>query len=244
MLIGLLLIALAGLAIGATAIGGVLVVPALHRWMGLDMADAMALSSQAFFWTGAWALWGLPGRGLALIRTHALLLSVALLGSVLGVWLSGQVPAPWLRSWVGALALISGGYGLWRVSGQGGAGGNAQAWPNAAVQAVLGLLVGIGSALSGTGGPVMLLPLLMLLRCDFARSVQVALVIQVPIAAAATATHAAADRLDLAWGLALALVLMAAAETGRRLSRRLSQRALQSATAVLLVGTGVWMLSI
>jgi uncharacterized membrane protein YfcA len=105
----------------------------------------------------------------------------------------------------------------------------------------MGLLVGVGSALSGTGGPVMLLPLLMLRHCPFERSVQVALVLQVPIALAATVTHAAAGRLDLGYGVAVALLLLAAAETGRRLSRRWPRRVLQAVTAVLLVGTGLWM---
>ena len=109
MLIAWLLIALAGLAIGATSIGGVLVVPALHRWMGLEIADAMALSSQAFLWTGLWALWRLPRLGMDLLRRDGVLLLMALFGAVLGVWLSTQVPAPWIRSWIGALALLSDG---------------------------------------------------------------------------------------------------------------------------------------
>ena len=240
MLIAWLLIALAGLAIGATSIGGVLVVPALHRWMGLEIADAMALSSQAFLWTGLWALWRLPRLGMDLLRRDGVLLLMALFGAVLGVWLSTQVPAPWIRSWIGALALLSGSYGLWRARGS-AEGALPRAWPGAPAQAVLGTLVGIGSALSGTGGPVLLLPLLMLRRCPFERSVQVALVLQVPIALAATATHAVAGRLDLGWGMAVALVLLTAAEMGRRLSHRCSRRALQIATAALLLGTGVWM---
>ena len=112
------------------------------------------------------------------------------------------------------------------------------------MQATLGLLAGIGSALSGTGGPVMLLPLLLLRRCDFERSVQVALVMQVPIALAATLTHASAGRFDLSAGAAVALVLLVGAEIGRRLARRWSQRSLQTATAVLLLATGVWMFRI
>lgn len=240
MLIAWLLIALAGLAIGATSIGGVLVVPALHRWLGLEIADAVAVSSQAFCWTGLWALWRLPHLGLGLLRRDGALLVLALAGAVMGVWLSAQVPAPWIRSWIGALALLSGGYGLWRVAGS-SAQADTGAWPALPAQAALGALVGIGSALSGTGGPVMLLPLLMLLRCDFSRAVQVALVIQVPIALAATASHAVAGRLDLVQGLAVAAVLLVAAEAGRRLSRRWSLRALQTATAVLLLGTGAWM---
>lgn len=243
MLIGWLLVALAGLAIGATSIGGVLVVPALHRWMGMDIAEATALSSQAFCWTGLWALWRLPRLGIDLLRREWPLLLMSLFGAALGAFLSSQVPAPWIRSWIGALAMVSSGFGLWRTYASPGAKPVA-AWPDVPMQAALGLLVGIGSALSGTGGPVMLLPLLLLRRCDFERSVQVALVMQVPIALAATLTHASAGRFDLSGGAAVALVLLVAAEIGRRLARQCSQQALQTATAVLLLATGVWMLRI
>jgi uncharacterized membrane protein YfcA len=242
-LTGWLLVALAGLAIGATSIGGVLVVPALHRWMGMDIAEATALSSQAFCWTGLWALWRLPRLGIDLLRREWVLLLMSLFGAALGAFLSTQVPAPWIRSWIGALAMVSSGFGLWRTYASPGAK-PVTAWPGVPMQATLGLLVGIGSALSGTGGPVMLLPLLLLRRCDFERSVQVALVMQVPIALAATLTHASAGRFDLSAGAAVALVLLVGAEIGRRLARRWSQRSLQTATAVLLLATGVWMFRI
>ncbi len=240
MLIAWLLIALAGFAIGSTSIGGVLVVPALHHWMGLGIADAMAISSQAFFWTGLWVLLRLPRLGLDLLQRERVLLAAALLGAVLGAWLTPWVPAPWIRSWIGTLALASGVYGLWQARVHAG-GTLTGVWPGTPTQIALGLLVGVGSALSGTGGPVMLLPLLMLRRCAFERSVQVALVLQVPIAMAATATHATAGRLDLSYGMAVAGVLLVSAEMGRRLSRRWSRRALQAGTAMLLIGTGLWL---
>lgn len=238
MLIGWLLVALAGLAIGATSIGGVLVVPALHRWMGLSITDAMAVSSQAFAWLGLWVLWRQPHWGLPLVRREATLLCTALLGAVLGAWLSAHINAQSIARWIGTLALVSGSYGLWRAFGRPAA---LRPWPGTATQALLGSLVGIGSALSGTGGPVMLLPLLMLQRCDFVRSVQVALVVQLPIALAATATHAAAGRLEVAQALLVALVLLAAAQLGQKLARPIPQPALQTATAVLLLATALWM---
>lgn len=238
-----LLVALAGLAIGATSIGGVLVVPALHRLMGMSVSDATALSSQAFLWTGLWALWRLPRLGLDLMRREGPWLLAGLCGAVVGAWLSGLVPGTWIRVWIGALALISGAYGLWRAHGGSGLAAHGS-WPQVPAQVLIGGLVGLGSALSGTGGPVMLLPLLMLRHCDLLRSVQLGLVMQVPIALAATATHGLAGRLDLGTGLVVAGVLMVSAEAGRRLSRHWSPRVLQTVTAMLLLGTALWMFSI
>ena len=45
-------------------------------------------------------------------------------------------------------------------------------------------------------------------------------------------------------GLVVAVVLMVSAEAGRRLSRHWSPRVLQAVTAMLLLGTALWMFSI
>ncbi|MFY9512526.1 MAG: hypothetical protein WAQ05_16280, partial [Rubrivivax sp.] len=49
----LLALLVAGLAVGATSIGGVLVVPALTDWGGITPERAIAASSFAFAFTGA-----------------------------------------------------------------------------------------------------------------------------------------------------------------------------------------------
>lgn len=241
MLMGWGLIVLAGLAMGATSIGGVLVVPALNLQMGLDLPEAIAISSQAFFWTSLWTVLRGPKGGLTCLRLEWRLLTASLVGAVLGAWLSAQVPGGWLRVWIGALALLSGLYGLGRALRR----TNAQtprAWPGWKEQSVLGACVGLGSALSGTGGPVMLLPYLMLSRRDFERSVATALVLQLPIAFSATTVHALDGRWDIQWGLATAAVLWMAMLAGKALAQKWSATALQAATAWLLLATGIWLM--
>lgn len=233
------LVALAGVAIGATSIGGVLVVPALHRLLGLTLNDAIAVSSLAFLCTGLWALWRLPRMGWDTMRQEWVWLAAALGGAMLGVWISHLVPSGAIHVWVGVLACASGLYGLWRAYGSSIT--SNRAWPGRPMQALLGGVVGLGSALSGTGGPVMLLPLLMLRQYELSRSVQLGLILQAPIAVAATSIHAAAGRLDWEMGLLVAVVLLICAELGRRLSRHGSPRVLQTITAVLLLSTSSWM---
>lgn len=237
------LVLLAGLAIGATSIGGVLVVPALTVVAGLPLPQAIAATSLAFLIVGGWTLRQLWQRRRALPDGLGALLLAALAGAVAGAWLVPQVPAAWVQGWVGALALASGAYG-WLTAAR--AADGRRRWPAAAVLATLGLLVGVGSALSGTGGPVLLLPLLLLAGLPAAPSVLAALAVQVPIALASTVTHGLLGTLarpQMLLGLALGVLLVAGASLGMVLAHRSSPQALRRGTALALVLTGLWFLA-
>lgn len=238
---GWLLLVLGGLAIGATSIGGVLVVPALTALMGHALPTAIAVSSLAFLATGLWALASTRRWGLDTMRSEKHLMLAALVGAIVGASLTPWVPAAWVRAWIGTLALVSGLYGLWRARSMAQTG-HVRHWPNRNGQWLLGLAVGVGSALSGTGGPVLLLPWLLLTHRSLERSVAVAQVLQVPIAMAATTAHATAGRIDWELSAAVTLALLVGTAAGRRLARRLPLRPLQAAAAALLVATGTWFL--
>lgn len=235
-----LLVLVAGLAIGATSIGGVLVVPALHAVAGLPLPAAVAAASGAFLLVGLWLVYRLRQQWQQLPGGLMPLLLSALLGAVLGARLVAFVPVHWVQAWVGLLALASGVHAL---ATAGRAPRQDGRWPGAVGWLVLGALVGLGSALSGTGGPVMLLPLLLLRRLPIQPAVLVGLAVQVPIALASTGTHLATGTLAPAqWPLVLALgaLLVAGAAAGGAMGRRASPLRLRQATAAALVATGLW----
>ncbi len=106
--------------------------------------------------------------------------------------------------------------------------------------AALRLAVGYGSAISGTGGPVMLIPRLIAGRTPAAVAIALAQAISVPIALAATAVNAALGRLDLALGAAIGVFLVAGTVAGAWLAGRLHARHLTAAVALALIATGLW----
>jgi uncharacterized membrane protein YfcA len=230
----LLLIVVAGAAIGATGIGGVLVVPALTLLGGQDVLAAVAASSFAFAATGAAALWRAPAAaaGPPLRWLHA----AALLGALAGAAMAPAFPPQVLGGGIAALALASGLHAL--IDRR--PAPPERGLPGAPALAVLGLAVGVGSALSGTGGPVLLLPLLMLMRAPLQAAITAAQGIQLPVALAASGVHAAAGRLDLRLGLALAAALLVGWWAGHHVARHASTAHLRRAVAACLVLTGVW----
>ncbi|NOV24254.1 sulfite exporter TauE/SafE family protein [Cupriavidus necator] len=227
------LIAVAGVAIGATSIGGVLVVPVLSGVAGVPLAQAVAASSLAFLPAGLLG-WRLSrGHGGA---TPWALHAAALPGAGCGALLVHVVPAAGAQLWLAGLAAASGLYGLASVATTQG----ERPLPGTATLAVLGFAVGIGSALSGTGGPVLLLPLLLLLRTATGPALAAALAVQLPVALAATAAHWLSGDLPLALGLRTGALVTGGALLGSFLAPRLPARALRAGASLGLLAVAGW----
>jgi len=228
-------ILVAGWLIGATGIGGVLVVPALTALEGMDVQPAIAASALAFAFPGAAALWWLrraPQTGGVL----GALVAGAIPGAVMGAALVHQLDVSWLLAGLAVLALASGLRGLRPAPATA-----PEPWHlTPAAMAALGAAVGLGSALTGTGGPVLLVPLLMLWRQPIATTVAAAQAIQLPVALCAGAAHWASGALDLRLGCALGIVLLAGSIAGQWAAQRMNVRALQRLVCVLLLAVGAW----
>lgn len=231
-----LAVLLAGGLIGATGIGGVLLVPALTQLEGMPLAEAVAASSMAFAFPAFAALWWLrsaPPVGAK--RLWALVVGAAT-GALLGGLLVHQVDANWLLS---ALAVLSIGSGLKGLMPQ--PSHVVEHHGLAALPLVgIGLMVGLGSGLTGTGGPVILIPLMMLCRQPFALTIAAVQAIQLPVALCATAAHAASGTRNLMLACTLGLILLVGSLVGQQLARRANMRALQIVVCLMLLFTGIW----
>lgn len=150
---------LAGAAIGACSIGGVLIVPALSRLADVPLPEAVAASSLAFAFPGLIGWRSGVDAGLSW-RTIWPLYGAALLAALGGATMVHAVNPSLLRVWVALLTIVSGVYAL--VSRPQAANQNM---PGTLMQGALGIFVGFGSSFSGTGGPVLLLPLLLFFAC-------------------------------------------------------------------------------
>jgi uncharacterized membrane protein YfcA len=224
----------AGLLVGLTGIGGVLLVPVLTGAAGLPLERAVAACMLGFLFSGLYSAFIHLRRARLPPRPVAALCLAAACGAALGAATLDALPALGVRLLVAALALAS---GLHALASRQAAGGRL---PGTAWLAFLGFLVGYGSAISGTGGPVMLIPILLALRTPVSAAIALGVTAGMPITAAATAVYAAEGRIDLPLALTLAALLVAGTWVGARLSARLSGRALTVTVAWTLVGVGLW----
>lgn len=242
MFVAALLVLLAGAAVGATTIGGLLVVPALTGTAGMAVRDAVAAASFSFLFLSmapivAARLRGasgtVSGPGAGAIAWAALAGAAA--GALTAQWLPPQV----MRLSVAGLALVSGALALLPMRMRRG-GVDDAAVPGVVARVALGLVVGCGSAWSGTGGPAILMPILLFSSVPTRTAIAWAQVVQLPIAVAATAVNFSSGALRPALGVALGVLLVIGWYAGDRLARRMSTAALRTAIAVMLMGTGLW----
>jgi len=105
---------------------------------------------------------------------------------------------------------------------------------------MLGALIGFGSALTGTGGPVLILPLLMLMRQPLPFAVIAAQAIQFPIAIASSTVHALEGRLDIRLALICGVLMLLGSFAGQRAAAALNVAQLQRMVALLLLAVGLW----
>jgi uncharacterized membrane protein YfcA len=224
----------AGLLVGLTGIGGVLVVPVLTGAAGVPLERAVAACMFAFFFSSLYAAFIHLRRARLEWRPVAALCVAAAMGAVLGAATLERLPETGVRLFIAALSLASGLHALLTRHAP------AARAPGPGLLALLGAIVGYGSAISGTGGPVMLIPILLFLRTPIAAAVALGVVSGLPITLAATAVYAASGRVEFALALTLAVFLVAGVYLGAKLLRRLSARALTIAVAWTLVVTGLW----
>ena len=127
--------------------------------------------------------------------------------------------------------------GLRALLRRAGGGGRGRALPISMLMPI-GLAVGIGSALTGTGGPVLLVPLLMWLDVPVLAAVGLSQVIQIPIAGLASAGNLWAGQLDIGLGLLLGVGIAVGTVVGVRVAHAVPSLVLTRLVAVVLLLVG------
>lgn len=230
----------AGVMIGCVGVGGVIVVPALVYGIGMPIQDAIASAMMGYVLTGAigtavyararsirWELAGWIALGAAP-------------GALFGAWASNGVDPRFLEFGVGALSLWS---GLNSVFGRRrGAPPEARALRPAEL-ALVGLVTGVLSAITGTGGPLVLVPILIWLKLPTLTAVGLSQAAQIPIATLATIGNFAYGEPDVSMGLALGLGLAAGTWAGAKAAHALPRRTLETIAAAVLIVVGVLVLA-
>jgi hypothetical protein len=224
----------AGLLIGLTGIGGVLLVPVLTQAAGVPLDRAVAASLLGFLVAGIYAAFVHLRRARLEPKPVVALCMAAAAGAVAGAATLDWLPASAVRLLIALLCFASGLHALLSKPLP------KKGSPSATSLAALGAPVGYASAISGTGGPVTLIPLLLVLGTPAAPAVALGLAAQLPIALSATAVYAFEGRIDLRLGATLGALLVAGTFIGARLSSRLSGRGLTRVVALTLIGVGVW----
>ncbi len=228
----------AGLLIGTVGIGGILLAPMLVYMAGIDLHLAMATSSLSFLFAGiagtiaysrkgtiSWKMVGWLCVGVvpaALLGARA---NVTLQAGVLNIILAVMIVASGLNALLRKPLTIKGSFRA-----------------NRFVLVSIGVAVGFGSALTGTGGPVLLLPILIFINVPALAAIGVSQAIQLPIAIFASAGFFLFGRIDIELGVQLGLLLAIGVIIGAQIAHKVSAQQLRQFTAIALVAVGLTMI--
>jgi uncharacterized protein len=227
-----------GLMIGCIGIGGVILVPALVFLAGIAIHLAIPAAMFAYIVSGAVATlvfarnksidWGMAGW-LCLGGAPA---------AFAGAWAVSIFDSRLLAGCLGLLTLSSGINSLWR---QNLAELHARKISRSALLGI-GVVAGFLSSLTGTGGPLVLVPILISMQLPVLASVGLSQIFQLPVAIAATAGNLVYGKLDLKLGAILAVSLSGGSWVGAVLAHTVPRAALRGIVSAALVLIGVFIL--
>jgi uncharacterized membrane protein YfcA len=233
-LIGLL----TGTLIGTVGVGGILLTPLLLFFLGTELHIAQATSNFSFLFTGIVGTI-IYARQKSIAWDHVLWISIGIIpATVLGARVNTILSTSVLTVILAALIIFSGYSALTKQK--------QHKIPtktlSKASMVLIGVGVGFGSSLTGTGGPVLLVPILLLLGYISLTAVGISQAIQLPIAIFATLGFILYGKIDFELGVILGIVQSLGVIIGGKIAHTLPHQKLRAVVAITLIGVGCVMI--
>jgi uncharacterized membrane protein YfcA len=224
-----------GVLIGCVGIGGVLLPPILTYVGGLDLHLAMAMSIWSFLFTGVVGTVEYARRDSVDWRMVLWLGAGIVPAAVLGALTNAALPTEVLTVLLATLIVATGVNVFAKAPSAEGAAHSFGTF----VLLQVGAVVGFGSALTGTGGPVLLVPILVLMRAPTLVAIGVSQVVQILVAIFSTFGYVLFAQVDFFLGTTLGLVAAVGVVVGTRVAHAVPVTTLRRIVAVSLIGAGI-----
>jgi uncharacterized membrane protein YfcA len=227
----------AGILIGTIGIGGVILVPLLSFVLNIDLHVAMSASSFSFLLPGIVGTITYARKG-SIIWEAVLWLSVGIVpAAVLGARVNTNLDTDVLVLIVAVLIAFS---GINVFINRQNESGKVPEFRRLLL-VLIGALVGFGSSLTGTGGPVLLVPILITLSYPALKTIGISQAVQLPIAVFAVIGFWLYGQIDVGLGLHLGIAQAAGVFIGAQIAHRLPVMQLRRLVAAALILVGALM---
>ena len=228
----------AGLMIGCVGIGGVVIVPILSLALGIHVGTAAAAAMVGYIGTGLAGTLTFGRNGSIDKRLAGLLCTGAVPGALAGAWVVRAADPFVVQLAIAVLAGVAGIHTL--VRSRALFTSNPRIAIGETASLFLGCMVGLASSVTGTGGPLVLVPILMWLGFPVLNAVGLGQAIQIPVAITAAGGAMLFGSLDYTIAIVLTVGLVVGCPVGAWISHRVEQRTLRTlAAAILLATSGV-----
>jgi uncharacterized protein len=229
-------IVIIGGLIGSVGVGGLLLTPILVGVAGMGVREAIAASLASFISTGCVALW-LFSRSTASVRSHWPLLISTMPGALAGALVLWAIPDRLAGAILALFLIATGG----RLSLMRGRAPSQTAGIPRRTELPIGMATGLLSSITGTGGPMVLVPLLAWRGCPLLMAIALGQLVQLPIASVATIGNTLQGQLDFRLAAIIGLLLAPGAVAGRKAAEAMPVALITHVVSVVLIATGLWL---
>jgi hypothetical protein len=230
-----------GIFIGAAGVGGVLLIPALMTFSNLTVHEAAATALFSFLFTGVLGTWLFMRRGSIEWRTSLPVCIGAFAFSYIGAAAGIIVPAAVL-TWIVAAVILGAGLNilLRRTAPQVDGG---QRHPTAKALFGVGAVSGFGAGISGAGGPLFSVPLMLGLHFDPLVAVGTGQVVQIAAALSGSLGNWSHDTIQYGLAAPVTAVELIGVVAGVKLAHVAGAKQLRYGAAVLCILSAVGMVA-
>lgn len=225
-----------GILAGTTGMGGLLIPPLLAYFIFHDFTEAVATSMIIYIFMGVGGVYVFMRHGSILWKDAGLLSVGAVPGALIGAGLHGYVPVRLLEA---LLALLLMGAGFRAVRANDSATRVHGHSISSLLFIAIGLGIGVVSALTGVGGPVLMVPLLVALKMEVHLVIGVSIASSLPLATAASIGYLIEGSAHGATAVGLGAVAMLGTVVGARKAHRIDQSRLSQLVGAFLLVVGV-----
>ncbi len=225
-----------GVLIGMVGVGGVLLPPGLVALGDLTANEATATSTWAFVFTGVVGTVAYAWRGVVPWDMLARLAVGIVPSAFLGALVNARLPGSVVLLGLAALTLF---VGVQQMRPR--AVRETRDELGTAALVAVGAFVGFGSALTGTGGPVLLVPVLLTLGVAPLRAVAVSQAVQLPVVVAGSVGYLQTGLVDVRLGTVLGCLAALGVVAGAVVATRIPAEGLRRIVALACIAAGVFL---
>ena len=231
-----------GFFTGAVGPGGILLIPAFVLLGGLDIHLATSSALFVFFFTGILGTWLFYRRGHVVWRIAIPVCVGSVVFSYLGALVNARVESHSLTLIIAGVIVFSGVYLLLPARHAAGSYRDGKGAAQLAALLAIGALSGFGSGLSGAGGALFSVPLMLVAGFAPLAAIGTSQVLQIVVATFGTIGNLQYGSVDFMLSAWVAVVASAGVAVGARVTHSVSALVQRRTVAGLCIVVGVFML--
>ena len=227
-----------GALIGAVGIGGILLIPALTAFAGLPIHAAMATALFTFAFTGVAGTVMFQRRGSIDWAITRPVLVGAVFFAFAGAWVNSLTGPGALAILLAAIIIFAGVYTLATWHGMPEPAFYRHQQAQQLLLLAIGAIAGLGSGLTGVGGPALSVPLMVLFGFPALTSIGTSQVIQIVAAVSGTLGNLQYGRIDFGIAATVTLLEIAGVLLGAHIAHAVNANWLRKFVAALCIVVG------